>query len=95
MKPALDRNANKGRPLRCKTYTPPKDETYKTSPSQAMGAFLKLTNMLGLTLALNLWCVDLPTGDCPDGSMIQFAPFWRQPPYNDGRNYSVAIRGSA
>jgi hypothetical protein len=41
-----------------------------------------------------VWFVDLPTEKCPDGSVIEFTFFWEEARHWEGRNYSVAIRGS-
>jgi hypothetical protein len=43
--------------------------------------------------ALNVWFVDLPTEDCPDGSVIEFTFFWKEPERWEGRNDSVAVGG--
>src|SRR5579859_142735 len=43
--------------------------------------------------ALNLWSADLPTGDCPAGSVIEFTFFWKEAQRWEGRNYSVAVSG--
>ena len=40
--------------------------------------------------ALNVWFADLPTEDCPDGSVIEFTFFWKEAQRWEGRNYSVA-----
>jgi glucoamylase len=43
--------------------------------------------------ALNLWFADLPTADCPGGSVIEFTFFWKEPQRWEGRNYTVAVSG--
>jgi glucoamylase len=43
--------------------------------------------------ALNLWFADLPTKDCPDGSMIMFTFFWQDAQRWEDKNYSVAVHG--
>jgi glucoamylase len=43
--------------------------------------------------ALNLWFADLPTEDCPDGSVIEFTLFWTEAQRWEGRNYSIAVSG--
>ena len=43
--------------------------------------------------ALNLWFADLPTADCPDGSVVEFTLFWKEAQRWEGRNYSVAVSG--
>ena len=43
--------------------------------------------------ALNLWFADLPTEDCPDGSVIEFTFFWKEAQRWEGRNYSVTVSG--
>lgn len=44
-----------------------------------------------LVSALDVWFADLPTGDCPDGSEIEFTFFWKETGRWEGRNYSVAV----
>jgi glucoamylase len=41
--------------------------------------------------ALNVWFADLPTQDCPDGSVIEFTFFWREAQQWEGKNYSVTV----
>jgi glucoamylase len=41
--------------------------------------------------ALNMWFADLPTKDCPAGSVIEFTFFWKEAQRWEGRNYSVAV----
>ena len=41
--------------------------------------------------ALNVWFADLPTEDCPDGSVIEFTFFWKDAQRWEGRNYSVTV----
>jgi glucoamylase len=43
--------------------------------------------------ALNMWFADLPTGDCPDCSVIEFTFFWKEAQSWEGRNHSVAVSG--
>jgi glucoamylase len=43
--------------------------------------------------ALNLWFADLPTEECPEGSVIEFTFFWKEAQRQEGRNYSVAVNG--
>jgi len=43
--------------------------------------------------ALNLWFVDLPTDNCPNGSVIEFTFFWKEAQRWEGKNYSVAVDG--
>ena len=43
--------------------------------------------------ALNVWFADLPTEDCPDGSVIEFTFFWKEAQRWEGRNYSVTVSG--
>jgi glucoamylase len=43
--------------------------------------------------ALNMWFADLPTKDCPDGSVIEFTFFWKEAQRWEGRNFSVAVSG--
>jgi glucoamylase len=40
---------------------------------------------------LNLWFADLPTGDAPVNSAIEFTFFWKDTRRWEGRNYSVSI----
>ena len=42
---------------------------------------------------LDLWFADLPTDDCPAGSVVEFTFFWKEPQRWEGHNYSVAIGG--
>jgi glucoamylase len=42
-------------------------------------------------VALNVWFADLPTGNCPDGSVIEFTFFWKEARRWEGRNYAVAV----
>jgi glucoamylase len=42
--------------------------------------------------ALNAWFMDLPTGNCLDGSVIEFTFFWKEGRRWEGRNYSVEVR---
>lgn len=44
--------------------------------------------------ALDVWSTDLPTQDCPVGSVIEFTFFWKEAQHWEGRNYSVAVSGS-
>ena len=44
--------------------------------------------------ALNLWFADLPTQDCPEGSVIEFTICWKEAQRSEGRNYSVTVSGS-
>jgi glucoamylase len=44
--------------------------------------------------ALNLWFADLPTRDCPDGSVIEFTFFWKETRRWEGGNYSVLVSGT-
>jgi glucoamylase len=46
-----------------------------------------------LISALGLWFADLPTENCPDGSVIEFTFFWKAGQRWEGRNYSVAVSG--
>jgi hypothetical protein len=41
--------------------------------------------------ALGLWFADLPTENCPTGSVIEFTFFWKAAGRWEGRNYSVAV----
>jgi glucoamylase len=41
--------------------------------------------------ALSVWFADLPTADCPDGSVIEFTFFWKDAQRQEGRNYSVDL----
>ena len=43
--------------------------------------------------ALGMWFADLPTENCPDGSVIEFTFFWKAGQRWEGRNYSVAVSG--
>jgi len=43
--------------------------------------------------ALNIWFADLPTKDCPAGSVIEFTFLWKEAQRWEGRNYSVAVDG--
>ena len=45
--------------------------------------------------ALGLWFADLPTENCPDGSVIEFTFFWKAAQRWEGRNYSVAVTGQS
>jgi hypothetical protein len=40
---------------------------------------------------LNIWFVDLPPADSPDGSVIEFTFFWKEGHHWEGRSYSVAV----
>jgi glucoamylase len=44
--------------------------------------------------ALNVWFADLPTENCPDGSIIEFTFFWKEARRWEGRNYSVTVSGT-
>ena len=44
--------------------------------------------------ALNIWFADLPTKNCPDGSVIEFTFFWKEGRRWEGRNYSVTVSGA-
>ena len=46
---------------------------------------------VALIQAVNVWFVDLPTQDCPDGSKIEFTFFWKESQNWEGKNYSVAV----
>ena len=43
--------------------------------------------------ALNVRFADLPTENCPDGSVIEFTFFWKESQRWEGRKYSVAVNG--
>jgi glucoamylase len=43
--------------------------------------------------SLDLWFVDLPTGNALPGSIIEFTFFWKNDQRWEGRNYSVAVSG--
>jgi len=45
--------------------------------------------------ALGLWFADLPTENCPDGSVIEFTFFWKAAGRWEGTNYSVAVTGQS
>jgi glucoamylase len=51
------------------------------------------TNKVGAThmSALNMWFVDLPTVNCPAGSVIEFTFFWKESQGWEGKNYTVAV----
>jgi len=41
---------------------------------------------------LNLWFVDLPVDERPDGSVIEFTFFWKKTQRWEGKNYAVALK---
>jgi glucoamylase len=43
--------------------------------------------------ALKVWFADLPTADCPDGSVIEFTFCWKEARRRERRNYSVTVGG--
>jgi glucoamylase len=43
--------------------------------------------------ALNVWFAELSTEGCPDGSLIEFTFFWKDPQRSEDRNYSVKVSG--
>jgi glucoamylase len=43
--------------------------------------------------ALNLCFADLPTENCPEGSVIEFTFFWKKAQRWEGRNYSLTVGG--
>jgi glucoamylase len=43
--------------------------------------------------ALNVWFADLPSGNCAEGTAIEFTFFWKEDRRWEGRNYSVAVTG--
>jgi hypothetical protein len=45
--------------------------------------------------ALGLWFADLPSENCPDGSVIEFTFFWKAAGRWEGTNYSVAVTGQS
>jgi glucoamylase len=51
------------------------------------------TNKADTTLmsALGLWFADLPTENCPEGSVIEFTFFWKAAGRWEDTNYSVAV----
>jgi glucoamylase len=44
--------------------------------------------------ALNVWFADLATNTFPDGLVIEFTFFWKEAQRWEGKNYSVAIKGT-
>jgi glucoamylase len=45
--------------------------------------------------ALGLWFADLPTENCPTGSVIEFTFFWNAAGRWEGANYPVAVTGQS
>lgn len=43
--------------------------------------------------ALGLWFADLPTENCADGSVIEFAFYWKEAQRWEGKDFSIAVSG--
>ena len=69
----------------------------RTQPSSGPPTGWASTNKADTTQisALDLWFADLPTENCPDGSVIEFTFFWKEARRWEGRNYSVAVTGQS